>query len=83
VRQRGSDPAFYPVGPAYVPVDSNGMLFAAIAGIVAETGDVYKFQWLSDCSEVALEPTAIDVGLLGVANGGFLPVSAYLIAARV
>lgn len=59
------------------------MLFVSIAGIVAEVGDVYKFQWLSDCSTVELEATLIDVGLLGVANGGFRNVSAYLIAARV
>lgn len=80
--QRGADPAFYPVGPGLIPQEQNGMLYTSFIGIATEVGDVYKFQWISDCSSVTLEPTPVDVGLLGVPNDGIRVLSVSLVAAR-
>ena len=83
VVQRGADPLFYQVGPAYAPVATpDTMLVTLIPGLVAQAGDVYKLQWLSDCPSAALEPVPVDLGLLGVPGQGVQSLSAYLVATQ-
>jgi len=86
--QQGTDPTFYQLGPVRTPVaQSNGMLLTTIGGVMANPGDVFKFQWTSpDCTDIALTPIPIDLALLGVATGqssggggGLQSISTYML----
>jgi hypothetical protein len=80
--QQGVDPTFYQLGAVHTPVpQSNGMLLTVIGGVVAHPGDVFKFQWTSpDCTDIALTPIPVDLGLLGVVAGGQQSISTYMLA---
>jgi len=79
--QRSPDPTFYQVGADYVPQLTGDLLLTVISHLHTQGGDVYKFQWITDCLSMSLSPTPIDLGLLGVPNEGVQSISAYLVAA--
>lgn len=83
VVQQGADPAFYQVSAVHTQqVDaSTDMLLTVVTGLTAHPGDVYKFQWLSDCATMTLSPAPVDLGLLGVAGQGVQSISASLLIA--
>jgi hypothetical protein len=70
------------VGPVYNPAQLGDLMLRSVFQLQTQPGDVFRFQWNTDCASSLLSPTPVDFALLGVANAGTLPVSSYLVVRK-
>ncbi len=78
LRQRPPSTLFLEVSPSSPTNTYNNGFLTGYYEVEAQPGDVYRFEWRSSCSMVALVPQPLDLPLLGVAGPDQQPISAYL-----